>query len=113
MACSSDQIPDLPVGSFCRRVVGLFECDSALQNILIILYCLLSRPTMRGVSRSSLNAGRDAVDVDVPLTNGADRGRKRRVVLAPRRWCQVREGKLSRVTVAKEPEHRGERAHNP
>ena len=47
------------------------------------------------------------------LTNGADRGRKRRVVLAPRRWCQVREGKLSRVTVAKEPEHRGERAHNP
>ena len=30
------------------------------------------------------------------------------MVLAPRRWCQVREGKLSRVTVAKEPEHRGE-----
>ena len=27
---------------------------------------------MRGVSRSSLNAGRDAVDVDVPLTNGAE-----------------------------------------
>ena len=46
----------------------------------------------------------------VLLTRAPDSGRKRRVVLAPRRWCQVRERKLSRVTVAKEPEHRGERA---
>ena len=31
-----------------------------------------SRPDKRGGSRSSRNAGRDAVDADVPLTNGAD-----------------------------------------
>jgi len=36
------------------------------------------------------DAGRDAVDAEVPLTNGAEGGRRSRVVLTPRRWCQVR-----------------------
>ena len=31
-----------------------------------------SRSNQRGGSRSSRNAGRDAVDADVPITNGAD-----------------------------------------
>src|SRR4051794_19530768 len=36
------------------------------------------------------DAGRDAMDAIVkPLTNGAERGRRSRVVLTPRRWRQV------------------------
>jgi hypothetical protein len=31
----------------------------------------------------------DAVDADVPLTNGTDSGRRSRVVLAPRCWRQA------------------------
>jgi hypothetical protein len=43
----------------------------------------------RGV-RTSRTLGRDAMDAMVPLTNGACCGRQSRVVLAPRRWRQVR-----------------------
>ena len=50
------------------------------------------------------------MDANGASDEGTGCGRKRRVVLAPRRWCQVRGRKLSRVTVAKEPEHRGEHA---
>src|SRR5438445_11453681 len=42
-------------------------------------------------------------------TSGAIGGRRRRVVLAPRRWCQVFAESSARATVAKEPGHRGER----
>ena len=35
------------------------------------------------------DAGRDAVDADGALTNAPDSGRRSRVVLTPRRWCQV------------------------
>src|ERR1700722_11221078 len=49
-----------------------------------------SRPTEGRVAIVTA-AGRDAVDADAPITNGADRGRRRRVVLTPRRWCQVLE----------------------
>ena len=38
------------------------------------------------------------------------RGRRSRVVLTPRRWCQVRgKQNFSRATVARKPDHRGER----
>jgi len=47
--------------------------------------------------RNVNNAGRDAVDAKGALDEGARGGRKRRVVLAPRRWCQVRGRTLSRV----------------
>jgi hypothetical protein len=56
------------------------------------------------------NAGRDAVDADGASDEGTRCGRRSRVVLTPRRWCQVRGRQLSRMTVAKEPVHRGERA---
>ena len=46
-------------------------------------------PDKRGGSRSSRNARWDAVDADALLTNGADRVRRRRVVLTPRCWRQV------------------------
>ena len=37
------------------------------------------------------DAGRDAVDVDVPITNGMEADGEGRVVLTPRRWRQVGE----------------------
>jgi hypothetical protein len=52
-----------------------------------------SRPT-KGRSRSSRNAGRDAMDAWAPLTNGPRRGRRSRVVPTPRRWRQI--GGISR-----------------
>jgi hypothetical protein len=94
----------------------------------------------RGVSRSSGNAGWDAVDAaascvrwdcragDEPVSDQqhADERcccvRRSRVVLTPRRWCQVRgcyvgptglrHNVSPRTTVAKEPGHRGEREGN-
>src|SRR5579872_5648974 len=53
---------------------------------------LLSRivpPRQEGRLAIVTNAGRDAVDVLAPLTNGARGGRRSRVVLTPRRWRQV------------------------
>src|ERR1700676_4051032 len=38
------------------------------------------------------SAGRDAVDADGASDEGAGCGRRSRVVLTPRRWCQVRRG---------------------
>src|SRR6476469_5713897 len=43
----------------------------------------------RGALANVINAERDAVDADAPLTNGARCGRRSRVVLTPRRWRQV------------------------
>src|SRR5438874_9322939 len=48
-----------------------------------------SRPTQRGVSRSSRTLARDAVDAAACLTKRAERGRRNRVVLTPRRRRQV------------------------
>jgi hypothetical protein len=50
-----------------------------------------SRPTQRGVSRSSRTLERDAVDADGAKDEGAGCGRRSRVVLMPRRWHQVGE----------------------
>jgi hypothetical protein len=52
-------------------------------------------------------AGRDAVDADAPITNGVDADVRSRVVLTPRRWCQVCEKERSRRW-PKSPEHRGD-----
>jgi hypothetical protein len=48
-----------------------------------------SRPTKRGVSRSSRTLVRDAVDARGALTRALVCGRQSRVVLTPRRWRQV------------------------
>src|ERR1700692_1691547 len=71
------------------------------------LYPPPSCPTQRGVTRTSRTSGRDAVDAAVRETGAACWGRRSRVVLTPRRWCQV--GGQPLTTVAKEPGHRGER----
>jgi len=46
---------------------------------------------------------RDAVDADAQMTNSADRGRRSRVVLTPRRWRQVPEQQASGMTVTRKP----------
>ena len=53
-------------------------------------------------------AGRDAVDAAARLTGVACSGRRRRVVLTPRRWCQVGGGN-SAGDGGKKADHRGER----
>ena len=63
----------------------------------------------RGGSRSSRNAGRDAVDARCTQDEGADCGRLRRVVLISRRWIKSAEA-IPPATVAKEPVHRPEHA---
>src|SRR6266404_1363953 len=65
----------------------IFRCACRANH----LYKLApSRLIMRGGSRSSRNAGRDAVDACGALGRGARAGgRRSRVVLTPRRWRQV------------------------
>jgi len=102
---------------------------SVFPNPKSELYGSLSRPTEGRVAIVTA-AGRDAVDADalederrvIPPSLKLRRtgtkpveafgvdgcGRRRRVVLTPRRWRQVRERQLSRATVAKKPGRRGE-----
>jgi len=62
---------------------------SLLQNPASALYPPHPAPTPRGVSRSSRHVARGAMDaLGRPDERGAG-GRRNRVVLAPRRWCQV------------------------
>jgi|SRR5665213_2558494 len=46
-------------------------------------------PIRRGVSRSSRTSGWDAMDAGARLTSVLSCGRRSRVVLTPRRWCQA------------------------
>jgi hypothetical protein len=46
-------------------------------------------PSQGGVSRSSRTLVRDAMDAGGALTKALICGRQSRVVLTPRRWCQV------------------------
>jgi hypothetical protein len=56
-----------------------------------------------------INAARDAVDAEALLDEQRGCGRRRRVVLTPRRWRQVCERQLSQAKVANKPGHLGER----
>jgi hypothetical protein len=55
-----------------------------------------------------MNARWDAVDAALRETNVAARGRRSRVVLAPRCWRQVLWKSFREATVARKPGHRGE-----
>src|SRR6202043_2945074 len=57
---------------------------------------------LRGAARDVTDAGRDAVDAAARLTGVACSGRRRRVVLTPRRWRQVC-GLIRVTTVARKP----------
>src|SRR4029453_17396404 len=70
-------------------------------------YSDLVPPRPRGVSRSSQNAGRDAVDAAAPFDERCGWVRSSRVVLTPRRWCQVCDKKRRRRW-QESPVHRGE-----
>ena len=59
--------------------------------------------------RNVTNAGRDAVDADGAVDDGAGGERRSRVVLMPRRWHQVGEEQFSPMRVARKPGHPGER----
>src|SRR5215210_5351157 len=61
----------------------------------------------RGGSRSSRTRGGMRWTRIAPLTNGAERGRRSRVVLTPRRWRQV-GGSFSTGDGDNKPDHRGE-----
>src|SRR5882724_736739 len=78
-----------------RRAVGRFSCPALLAKIFRFTltpnqFYIHRRPgPQRGVSRSSQTLGRDAVDAAARLTSDAASGRRSRVVLTPRRWCQA------------------------
>jgi len=74
---------------FDTRVKPLLKNISVFQNTNH-LYTFPVPPRKRGISRSSRNAGWDAMDAGGASDEGAAGGRQSRVVLAPRRWCQVR-----------------------
>ena len=56
----------------------------------IHVFLVSFRAGVRGVSRSSRNVERNAVDADVPVDERHRGGRRSCVVLSPRRWRQVR-----------------------
>src|ERR1700731_4215028 len=92
---------DLPDGLAPRfRVQPLLQKYSVFPKTQITLYSRRPVP-LRGAARDVTDAGRDAVDAAARLTGVACSGRRRRVVLTPRRWCQV--GGQPLMTVARKP----------
>src|ERR1700680_2507122 len=80
---------DLPDGCPPRMSVKPpLQTYSVFQNTQITLYVPPSRPT-EGRCATSRNAGRDAVDAGSAGDERRESGRRSRVVLTPRRWCQV------------------------
>src|SRR6266852_719604 len=83
----------------CPTGKSLNSCPALLAKIFRFTltpnqFYIHRRPgPQRGVSRSSQTLGRDAVDAAARLTSDAASGRRSRVVLTPRRWCQVGGGK--------------------
>ena len=72
---------------------------------------LQARPVptrQEGRSRSSRNAGRDAVDADVPLTNGTEADGEVVWSWRPDAGAKSRGSSICKMTVARKPGHRGE-----
>ena len=91
------------LGQFIAPVSSLF-----CKNILIFrrpksLYTLGCPVPQRGGSRSSRTRGGMRWTQGALETRALSYGRRSRVVLTPRRWCQVRGRQLSRATVARKP----------
>ena len=74
-------------------------------------YQLAPSHPMRGALRTSRTRGGMRWTRSLRTTNASPRGRRSRVVLAPRCWRQARERRFRvwRVMVAKQPGHQGER----
>jgi hypothetical protein len=75
------------VGQITKTRQARFAKYSDLQNIKSGAHFL--RPAHRGALRNVINAGRDAVDARRRFDECVACGRRSRVVLTPRRWCQV------------------------
>jgi hypothetical protein len=91
------QISDLAVQS-------LLQKDSCFHLTQITGLLRAVPCPMRGAFRDRHGRWvRDAVDADAQMTNSADRGRRSRVVLTPRRWRQVPEQQASGMTVTRKP----------
>jgi hypothetical protein len=87
--CPDGQINATGVGS---SVQPFLQKYSDFQKSKISLYPWLSRLT-RGALRGRHGRWvRDAVDADSAFDEWRDSGRRSRVVLTPRRWCQACEG---------------------
>ena len=86
------------------------------KNILLFrnrksVYVKTVSPDERGGSRSSRTCGGMRWTRWRRMTSAARGGRRRRVVLTPRGWCQIRgKQNFARMTVARKPGHRGEHA---
>jgi hypothetical protein len=73
---------------------GQITCPAPTTKINAFVFEAKHRPNRavsshQGALAIVTDAGRDAMDANTPLTNGAERGRRSRVVLTPRRWRQV------------------------
>ena len=76
------------------RAVSQITCPAPNRKIFAFLSNAKHLPNRavsshRGALAIVTDAGRDAMDANTPLTNCAERGRRSRVVLTPRRWRQV------------------------
>ena len=85
-----------------------------VKNILIFrnresIYIDRRPASLEGRFAIVTDVRRDAVDAEGASDESTWRGRRSRVVLTPRRWRQVSLRRLREATVAKEPDHRGER----
>src|SRR5665647_1784065 len=91
------------------------RCDKITRRAKFRLTCRAKQEhgfgrliRMRGGSRSSRTLRWDAVDAWLAADERKRRGRRSRVVLAPRRWRQV-AWNIHAAMVARKPGHQGER----
>jgi len=78
------------MGNFAKSLSsGASKNISFLDLVETALVIPAVPPWQRGRIAIVTNVGRDAVDVFAPETNGAQNGRRSRVVLISRRWYQV------------------------
>jgi hypothetical protein len=83
----------LPAGQITSPSILSFSSPFR-KNISVFPKCksgyMICHPVPKeGALRNVINAGRAAVDADGAFDESASSGRRNRVVLAPRRWCQV------------------------
>ena len=79
LICPTGRFPNSLSSPFCKNI-SLFPKSKS------VVVSAPSRPHKRGGSRSSRTLRRDAVDALVSRDERRQRGRRSRVVLAPRRW---------------------------
>jgi hypothetical protein len=93
---------------FRKNRIGLSICQASFEKIFLLslapnhLHTILILSLLRGVGQRR-KRGTGAVDARALLDGQQSSGRPSRVVLAPRRWCQVRKARALRAMVANKP----------